>query len=385
MKKCTTIALILFASIAIAGCSKDSPTDVQIPTAISSPWPADAANGVSTSFTLSWSCSGTDAGDQVYDLYLSTVNPPAVAIAVGQSPTTFSCTGLAVSTVYYWKVDAIDGRGTVTNSPVWSFTTGSGVYSPGMVTVEGGTFVPRGTVTLTIGEFSMDKYEVTYELWTDVRSWGSTNGYTDLVAGQNGVNPIGANNPVTLVNWYDMVKWCNARSEMDDLTPVYYTNNTQGAVYRTGELDINIDAVNWNADGYRLPTEAEWEFAARGGNDSRGYTFSGGNIADNVAWYAGNSVNSTNPVGAKSANELGIYDMSGNILEGCWDWLFAWDEFPYGGTTDPKGPSTAQTYRITRGGFFSGEEITCNVATRSYNANGPSHRAAIIGFRCVRD
>lgn len=381
MKKYAAILVILFESINFLGCSKDSPTDTQAPTVLSNPWPANAATGISTSFTLSWSCSGPGAGALAYDVYLSASNPPAVQVATGLSATTFPCTGLANSTTYYWKVNAKDSKGAATNGSVWSFTTGSGVISPGMVTVAGGTFKASSTV-VTISGFKIDNYEVTYELWTDVRAWASTHSYTDLAPGQNGYNPSGANNPVTMVNWYDIVKWCNARSEEDGLTPVYYTDNTQSTIYRTGDLDINLDAVKWDANGYRLPTETEWEFAARGGNFTRGFTYSGSNTVDNVAWYTGNSGNTTHTVGTKSANELGIYDMSGNAGEWCWDWYGS--TYPSGGTTDPQGPSTTQTFRLLRGGFFIGEEITCTLATRSYDANGPSHRG-ILGFRCVQD
>ncbi len=252
---------------------------------------------------------------------------------------------------------------------------------PGMVSVAGGTFTAR-TTPVTISSFKIDKYEVTYELWTEVRNWALTHGYTDLVAGQNGYNPSGTNNPVTKVNWYDIVKWCNARSEKDGLTPVYYTDNTQSTVYCTGQIDINLDAVKWNANGYRLPTEAEWEFAAGGGTSSQGYTYSGSNTIDNVAWYAFNSGTTTHTVGTMSANELGIYDMSGNVWEWCWDWYGS--AYPSGGTTDPKGPSRTQTYRLMRGGSFHDFRVYyCQVFYRGFNY--PDFRGEDLGFRCVQD
>jgi sulfatase modifying factor 1 len=261
--------------------------------------------------------------------------------------------------------------------------TGSGVIPPGMVTVAGGTFT-AGTTPVTISSFKIDKYEVTFELWTEVAVWGAAHGYTDLPAGQNGYNPVGSNNPITSVSWYDIVKWCNARSEKDGFSPVYYTDDTQTTIYRTGQIDINISAVKWTANGYRLPTECEWEFAARGGNSTQGYIYSGSNTIDNVAWYYSNSGKTTHPVGQKSANELGIYDMSGNVKEWCWDW---YDDnsnaYPSGGRSDPKGPSTTQTYRLLRGGSFGYYMDVCRVDFHSYFSQ--DHRVHYIGFRCVQD
>ncbi len=265
-----------------------------------------------------------------------------------------------------------------------------------MVPVAGGTFQMGSNDandlgaspphTVTVGSFYIDKYEITYEKWTTVVAWGSTHGYTDIQSvGANGHNPVGSNNPVSTVNWYDIVKWCNARSEKDGLTPVYYTSSSFVPVniYRTGSNDLTNTMVNWTANGYRLPTEAEWEFAARGGTKAKSpipYIYSGSDAIDGVAWYGTNSGSTTHPVGGKTANELGIYDMSGNVWEWCWDWYVAYSAVAQ---TDPQGPSAPQSYRVLRGGSFFNDGALCRSAYRSYG--NPVDRNYVSGFRCAQD
>ena len=130
--------------------------------------------------------------------------------------------------------------------------------------------------------------------------------------------------PVICVSWYDAVDYCNWLSRKDGLLPAY----SRGG---------NSIQCNFSANGYRLPTEAEWEYAATGGSSSRGYTYSGSNTIGNVAWYSGNSGLKPHPVGGKQANELGLYDMSGNVWEWCWDW---YGDYPSRSQTDPTGVSS---------------------------------------------
>lgn len=226
-------------------------------------------------------------------------------------------------------------------------------YVSDIATVTGGTF---GSGTSFKGQsvstFKIGTKEITWADWQTVRTYAVANGF-DIGSSGSG---SGNTNPAESVSWYDAVKWCNAASLLNGKTPVYRTSGN--ATYKKGE---EVPTVLSSANGYRLPTEKEWEWAAIGGTLTQGYVYSGSNTANTVCWSRDNTPTSSQPVATKTANELGIYDMSGNVFEWCFD--------------DVAGV----VGRRIRGGGWTVNADSCQISNRGYPS--PSRKEVGFGLR----
>ena len=250
-------------------------------------------------------------------------------------------------------------------------SSGSGSTIPKMIFVQGGTFQMGSTDSeansdespvhsVTLDSFYMAETEITFDQYD---AYCEDTG----ISKPNDANYGRGSRPVIKVSWYDMLKYCNWLSDQEGLTPAY---------------EINGTSVTWNQSirGYRLPTEAEWEYAARGGAQSQGYKYAGSNSVNEVGWYWTDIDVMSQPVKSKKANELGLYDMSGNVYEWCWDW-YGSDYYSSSPPSNPTGPSSGSR-RVIRGGTWFTEPAFLRVAFR--NNRSPDRTDGLaLGFRVV--
>lgn len=256
-------------------------------------------------------------------------------------------------------------------------------------------YVPAGTFSRdgvaghdsTVSAFRMSQYEITRAQFAAIM-------VTDP---SNTTFSSGTSDPVQQANWYHAIAFCNKLSLDEGLTPVYsvsgvnFNTLTYAQIPTTSNTDWNAATATWSNNGYRLPTEMEWMWAAMGAppdgqggeTNTTGYlkAFSGSdgsNAIGDYAWYVTNSSDKTHPAGAKAANELGLYDMSGNV----WEWTWDWDgDYPTEAVTDYRG-AVPDLYRVIRGGGYGNLESSCTVADRGNSP--PYFRVSVAGFRVVR-
>lgn len=281
-----------------------------------------------------------------------------------------------------------------------------------MAEVPGGTFtqidlsLPGDVLTHAVSSFKIGKYEVTYELWHAVKEWAVKSGYSFPCAlhregnkGQRNAAPSDAkHHPVTNISWYDAVVWCNAYSEVSGLAPVYFSDPEHTVAVRfsvcflwAGEkIAVYPD---WASAGYRLPTEGEWEYASR---YKDGLSMAPGNYASGaegpytdceasgaVAWFSYNSGGTTAGAGAagRTANGLGIYNMSGNVFEWCWD---IHGQYP-SQAVDYRGPGNLTGYgRVVRGGWYGGADKQLQTGYRPDSGIHPNFISDSTGFRVAK-
>ncbi len=329
--------------------------------AVSGLSPANGSATTDTMPTFSWNAVSGATGYEVQIAGSEEGLDRAQAVVASAASYTPS-TALTNNQTHYWRVRAKDGDG--------QYGAWSGIQSLEVIIsllletvyVEGGSFQMGSTEgdsderpvhDVTVSSFSMAKTEVTQGLWK-------------AVMGSNPSYFKGDDLPVESVTWYEAVAYCNALSAKEGLDKVYTINKT--AV-----------TADFNKNGWRLPTEAEWEYASRGGKVSEGYMYSGSDTVEDVGWYSGNSTSRTHFVGEKAANELGLYDMSGNVSEWCWDW---YGNYSNVSQSDPRGPLRALTgARVRRGGSWTNEAPDLRSAKRSGLTPGASY--SDVGFRPV--
>jgi formylglycine-generating enzyme len=351
---------------------------------------AQAAAPVITSFSGNGVlvCSNLEAGSVATVEWASAATGPWTNNWAGLEAVTADANGkIQVSVPMFYRVR---GTNSVTSGmaliPAGSFTMGNCMSSGEGDSDE----LPLHTVY--VSAFYMDKYPVTKSLWDMVKAWNGGNGYSYDYVGSGKAST----HPVQTIDWYDCVKWCNARSQKEGLTPAYYTDSGLAVVYKAGQV---APYVKWTASGYRLPTEAEWEKAARGGASGHRFPWSD---ADTITWSRANykanpssyayDVNPTSgynpawsmggmplttPVGSFAANGYGLYDMAGNVWQWCWDW---YGSYSSGSQTDPRGP-TSGSNRVDRGGSWYGPAYLCRAAYRDYY--DPTYGNDDVAFRSV--
>jgi len=335
------------------------------------PSPADGSTGVSTDTILTWSGSDPDGDSLTYDVYFGTATVPVTLMYDDLTATSTPALSLATNTTYYWRVVARDEHGLETAGPVWNFLTTSMVIPPGMIYIPAGSFV-RGcdpahnngescdsdelaSAVIYLNAFFIDTKEVTTSQYAQCVSAGSCTAPTSTSSNSRSSyygNPVYADYPVIYVTWQNAVTYCT-----------------------------------WA--GKRLPTEAEWEKAARGSTDTRAFAWGDSghdcSLANHYDFDGTNynfCVGDTDVVGnyPAGASPYGVLDMIGNVAEWVNDW-YSSTYYSVAPSSNPPGPVSGSN-RVYRGGSHTSGDYSLRVVNRE-NANPTSFKNSTIGFRCA--
>ncbi len=386
-------------SVATTAVSATPATVPEAPTAVA----AVSGPGVGE-VTVTWTAPSDTGGADItdYTVYwdtkaIVTVAPDTNKKSTGNADTSLLVDGLINGLSYYFIVTTTNSAGESPGS-----SDEATVERLGYALAEGGTFKmgspddeeeaegdEKPQHDVTVSPFYISKYETTNAEYieflnsAEVEADGSKDGIELIGMGNNpiAVEYIGgkfrfkdgvtqfptSDTPVANVTWYGAVEYANWLSNQAGLTPVYTITGTSVT-------------PSWDANGYRLPTEAEWEYAARGGASSGGYTYAGSNSLNDVGWYVKNSGGQIHPVGQKQYNELKLYDMSGNVREWCWDW---YGNYTSDSRSDPVGPSNGPR-RVERGGsWFSDLPYSRSASRVGISPDPPDSGSINVGFRLV--